>query len=110
MASNVKFIKSDSVDYMIRCKQKFDLIFLDGSHQADVVYNEMPCAINLLNPNGIILLHDFYPNNKPLWDNNVILPGPYLAINRFHQFNTVINRNYPSFLISTILNNKFYIQ
>lgn len=84
LANNVKFIKSDSVDYMKRCKQKFDLIFLDGSHQANVVYNEMPCALNLLNPNGIILLHDFYPNNKPLWDNNVILPGPYLAMHRYN--------------------------
>ena len=83
LVDNVKFIKSNSVDYMTSCTQKFDLIFLDGSHQAEVVYNEIPLAMNLLNPNSIILLHDYYPDNKPIWDNNVIIPGPYLAINRY---------------------------
>ena len=84
LSDNVEFIKSNSVDYMKSCTQNFDLIFLDGSHEAEVVYNEIPLALSLLNPNGIILLHDYYPNNKPIWNNNVILPGPYLAINRYN--------------------------
>lgn len=83
LASNVKFIKSDSVDYMKNCTQNYDLIFLDGSHRAEELYNEIPLALNLLNSDGIILLHDYYPNNKPIWDDNNIIPGPYLAIDRY---------------------------
>ena len=83
LADNVKFIKSNSVNYMKSCSQDYDLIFLDGSHKAEEVYNEIPLALNLLNPNGIILLHDYYPNNKPIWNDNVIIPGPYLAIDRY---------------------------
>jgi len=84
LSDNVDFIKSNSVDYMKSCTQNFDLIFLDGSHEAEVVYNEIPLALSLLNPNGIILLHDYYPNNKPIWNNNIILPGPYLATDRYN--------------------------
>ena len=31
------------------------------------VYREVPLALGLLKPGGIILLHDFYPGARPLW-------------------------------------------
>ena len=58
------------------------MIFLDGLHDADMVYREVPLAVKLLNPGGLILLHDFFPNLKPLWSDGKVVPGPWLAIER----------------------------
>ena len=83
MADSVHFIQGSSVDYLKNTTQKFDFIFLDGDHSAQAVYQEVPLALNLLNPNGVILLHDYYPNGQPLWSNNYLIDGPYRAIERF---------------------------
>jgi predicted O-methyltransferase YrrM len=80
--SKVSFVADDSIKFLKNCKQKFDFIFLDGSHKAKMVFQEVPLALRLLNENGIILLHDYFPGNKPLWDNVPAIPGPYLAINK----------------------------
>lgn len=82
MEERVSFVSSPSVEFMKNCEEKFDFIFLDGGHSADLVYQELPLAVKLLNPNGIILLHDYFPENKPIWNNNLIIPGPYLATER----------------------------
>lgn len=79
----VEFIAQPSVDYLTNCGRKFDFIFLDGSHAAEVVYQEVPLALQALNENGIILLHDYYPQLRPLWSNGKVIGGPYLATERF---------------------------
>lgn len=81
--SFVKFVTDNSINYTTNCKQKFDFIFLDGSHAADIVYQEIPRALKLLNKNGVILLHDYFPSMKPLWSDGSVIPGPFLAIRRF---------------------------
>jgi len=81
-SSFVDFVVNDSFDYMTSCKQTFDFIFLDGDHLATTVYREIPAALNLLNPNGVILLHDYFPEGKPLWSNGIVVPGPFLAVKR----------------------------
>jgi predicted O-methyltransferase YrrM len=81
-SDKVTFRCQPSVEYLAQCQDKYDLIFLDGGHSAELVYRELPLACRLLNENGIILLHDYFPNNKPIWDNNSIIPGPYLATER----------------------------
>lgn len=80
--SFVNFIADTSLNYAANCTEKYDFIFLDGSHAASVVYQEIPRAVKLLNPNGVILLHDFFPALKPLWSEGSVIPGPYLAIDR----------------------------
>jgi predicted O-methyltransferase YrrM len=80
--SFVAFVADTSLNYAANCKQKFDFIFLDGSHAASVVYQEIPMALKLLNPNGVILLHDYFPGMKPLWSDGSIIPGPYQATER----------------------------
>jgi predicted O-methyltransferase YrrM len=80
--NNVNFVKSRSTDFMRACSERFDLIFLDGAHEAEVVYQEIPLALALLRPSGFILLHDFFPNLKPLWSDGKVIPGPWLAIER----------------------------
>jgi cephalosporin hydroxylase len=77
----VEFKVSDSVVFLEKCKEKFDFIFLDGNHKAKFVYREIVLASKLLNSGGAILIHDYYPNNKPIWGEKVI-PGPFLAVSR----------------------------
>ena len=79
----VTFNHAGSIEFMNACRLKFDFIFLDGDHSAATVYQEIPLALSLLKPGGIILLHDYFPEAKPLWSNRVVIPGPYLAVNRF---------------------------
>lgn len=79
----VNFITQPSVDFLSTSKERYDFIFLDGSHEAEMVYKELPLALKLLNKNGVILLHDYFPDKKPLWNNNVVIFGPYLACSRF---------------------------
>ena len=78
----VQFKTCSSLEYLKKCVQKFDLIFLDGDHSASTTYQEIPAALNLLNPGGSILLHDYFPNLKPLWSNGSLIHGPFLAAKR----------------------------
>ena len=78
----VRFVASDSLDYLTRCAGRYDLIFLDGSHAATTVYQEIPAALACLNPGGRILLHDYYPDLTPLWSDGALVPGPWLAVAR----------------------------
>jgi len=79
----VEFVISPSVAFLNKCSMRFDLIFLDGGHEASTVYQEVPAALKLLNPGGLILLHDIYPDQRPLWSDGLVVPGPWLAIERF---------------------------
>jgi predicted O-methyltransferase YrrM len=80
---DVRFIVSPSIWYLGNTKARFDLIFLDGGHEAATVYTEIPLALALLKPGGLILLHDVYPDEQPLWDDGFVVPGPWMALERF---------------------------
>ncbi|MDN3555234.1 class I SAM-dependent methyltransferase [Halomonas maura] len=83
--SFVEFVKDTSFNYAEKCQRTFDFIFLDGDHSATTVYQEIPLALKLLNKDGIILLHDYFPNMKPLWTNSSVIPGPFLATERLRR-------------------------
>lgn len=83
--SLVEFITDNSLHFADNCQRKFDCVFLDGDHSAATVYQEVPVALDLLKDNGVILLHDYFPNMKPLWNNGSVIPGPYLAIERLRR-------------------------
>lgn len=74
-----------SLDLIKNTTETFDFIFLDGDHSGGTVYQEIPAALNILNPNGAILLHDYFPEMKPLWSNGSLVEGPYLATERLIQ-------------------------
>ncbi|NBC26849.1 MAG: hypothetical protein GVY08_08305 [Bacteroidetes bacterium] len=78
----VNFKADKSLNFMNETNESFDFIFLDGSHNASNVYQEIPAALQLLNPEGNILLHDYYPDNKPLWKDRKPVYGPYRAVER----------------------------
>lgn len=78
----VSFVTRDSVDYLAAAEERFDLIFLDGNHSARTVYREVPTALRLLNPGGVLLLHDYYPGLRPLWSDGSLIAGPVLGTER----------------------------
>lgn len=80
----VKFVAENSLSFLARDTNTYDFIFLDGDHAAVTNYQEIDLALRHLNPNGYILLHDYFPNLKPLWSDGSIIPGPFLAAQR-HQ-------------------------
>ena len=89
--SFVEFITCPSLEYMQKCDSKFDFIFLDGDHSAKTVYREIFHASRLLNKNGTILLHDYFPKLKPLWSNGNVVFGPYMAVHRLIREGVSIN-------------------
>ncbi|MFP4501380.1 MAG: class I SAM-dependent methyltransferase [Candidatus Hydrogenedentota bacterium] len=81
-ADFVDFVAKPSLTFLAGSEERFDFIFLDGDHSAKTVYEEIPAALARLNPNGVILLHDYFPKLKPLWSNGSVIPGPFLANER----------------------------
>lgn len=71
--------------------QRFDFVFLDGDHGARTVYEELSAALPLLHEGGAILLHDYCPKAKPLFPEDVIIPGPFRAMARICKENRAID-------------------
>lgn len=79
----VNFITESSINFLKKTNKKYNFIFLDGNHSSNYVYKEISLALNLLEKNGIILLHDYFPNGQALWeDSKKIIYGPFLAFKR----------------------------
>jgi len=85
MGEQVTFRACDSISFLQSCNDRFDFVFLDGSHAAKSVYNEIPLVQRCLNAGAVILLHDFFPDGKPLWPGLRPLPGPWLAYARLRR-------------------------
>ena len=81
----VRFRVADSLEFLRDNQEPFDFCFLDGNHSAKWVYNEVQLVQRALRPGSVILLHDFFPDAKPLWQNTTALPGPWMAINRLRR-------------------------
>tara|TARA_B110000977_G_scaffold198662_1_gene284033 strand:- start:911 stop:1591 length:681 start_codon:yes stop_codon:yes gene_type:complete len=54
-------IKKTSDDFFKFNKEKFDIIFIDGLHHYEQVIEDINNALNILNDNGHILVHDCLP-------------------------------------------------
>jgi predicted O-methyltransferase YrrM len=63
-------------------QQRFDFIFIDGSHRAADVYEDVAGALGCIGPNGVVALHDFYPSARPIWPESPAIPGVYLGVVR----------------------------
>jgi 3'-phosphoadenosine 5'-phosphosulfate sulfotransferase (PAPS reductase)/FAD synthetase len=55
--------KLTSTEFFKTNTDSFDIIFIDGLHHSDQVYEDITNALNVLNAGGIILIHDALPNN-----------------------------------------------
>jgi predicted O-methyltransferase YrrM len=80
--SLVRFVHQPSPEFLAGGADDYDLIFLDGDHSPATVYREVPAALRRLRPGGHILLHDYFPGGRPLWPDEVVIQGPWLAIER----------------------------
>ncbi|NTW98017.1 MAG: class I SAM-dependent methyltransferase, partial [Oscillochloris sp.] len=72
----VRFVVANSLDFLARAEETYDLIFLDGDHTAVVNYREISAALPALSPGGYILLHDYFPQLRPLWDDGPAISEP----------------------------------
>ena len=86
----VTFRAASSSNYLATAQEKFDFIFLDGDHSSRTVYKEVSMALNILNQNGVILLHDYYPAGKALFNDGNIIAGPFMALDRIMRENKEI--------------------
>jgi predicted O-methyltransferase YrrM len=78
----VRFEVGRSLDVLVDGHRRYGMIFLDGNHDAEVVYQEIPLALQRLEPPGLIMLHDYFPDLRPLWPGWVPITGPGRAIAR----------------------------
>ncbi|MBI5764189.1 MAG: class I SAM-dependent methyltransferase [Planctomycetes bacterium] len=76
----VTFVTMNSLDYYPTCNRTFDFVFIDSSHSAKATWVEVVAAMKVLSPGGVILLHDYYPGGRALWEDGAPIPGPYRAI------------------------------
>jgi predicted O-methyltransferase YrrM len=76
---DVSFVTSDSVAFLTETDLRFDFIFLDGDHSKETVLKEILKSLTVLNKNGVILLHDYFPGRKPLWSDGSVDAGPFEA-------------------------------
>jgi len=75
-----KFFKDTSDNFFANNNEKFDIIYIDGSHEAFQVYKDINNSWNSLNINGLIICDDyFYGDIRSGNDSN----RPANAINRF---------------------------
>jgi len=75
----------------LQTSERFDLVFLDGDHSKLAVYREISAALRILNPNGLILLHDFYPGLKPRTPGGRMIEGPFVASERIMREQSGLN-------------------
>jgi predicted O-methyltransferase YrrM len=78
----ISFVTDGSLDFLASCEERYDFIFLDGDHAPRAVYQELPSALSVLQTDGVILLHDYFPGLKPLWSDGAVIQGPWLAVER----------------------------
>lgn len=55
-----------SDEFFVQNQSKFDLIFVDGLHEADQVYKDVENSLACLAPNGTIVCHDINPMEEYL--------------------------------------------
>ena len=86
LTRRVRFVQETALEFLTRTSEdSYDLILLDGDHGATAVYREIPAALRVLCHGGTVVLHDYYPNAKPLWPGEMVVPGPFLASARLRR-------------------------
>ena len=75
----VETFKGTSDAFFLKQKDKYDVIYIDGSHETDQVYKDIKNSWNILNVNGILICDDYFYGNIYKNPDNV----PSIAINKF---------------------------
>ena len=85
--NNINFFTYKSYDFFKMNKNKYDFIFIDGSHQFKDVYDDICNSLKILNKYGLILIHDYYYSKNKV-NNKIISYGPYFALKK------ILNENH----------------
>jgi predicted O-methyltransferase YrrM len=80
-ADAVKILKGRSQDELPNIQDTFDLIYVDGDHTAQSVWQDLQQAHRLLSPGGILVCDDYEWNPVEFQDRPDMTPRP--AIDRF---------------------------
>jgi predicted O-methyltransferase YrrM len=86
----VTFVMDNSRHFFANNKDTFDFIFLDGDHAAETVYDEIVSALEVINENGLIVLHDYFPGGRPLWSDGSVITGPFTATEKLRSTGAAI--------------------
>ena len=78
-AIETTFVTDDSRHFFANTEDSFDFIFLDGDHAAETVYEDIVSSLEVINKNGLIVLHDYFPGGRPLWSDGSVICGPFTA-------------------------------
>jgi predicted O-methyltransferase YrrM len=87
----IDFHTQPSIEFMDSTRRHFDFVFLDGYHGARTVYEEVGAALRLLDSEGVVLLHDYYPRGKALYPRELAIGGPFYALHRIRKENLAID-------------------
>lgn len=85
LAAHTRFVAKPAAIYLAQCDRTYDLIFLDGDHAEEAVYLDIAATLKILRPEGVILLHDYFPDERPLWSNGAVGAGPFRAVRRIRE-------------------------
>ena len=55
-------VRKTSDDFFLTNTKNFDIIFIDGLHEYNQVKKDIKNSLKILNPNGVVMLHDCLPN------------------------------------------------
>ena len=61
---NMNLFVGTSINLAEIVEEKFDHIYIDGSHLKEWVLIDLECALKMIKPNGIICGHEYYENKK----------------------------------------------
>lgn len=78
--------ESEGSDALLReIEETFDFVFIDGDHSAPGVYRDAAGVLRHLSDGAIVMLHDYYPQGRPIWDGEPALPGTSAAADRLQR-------------------------
>ena len=86
----VTFVVDNSRHFFTGNKERFDFIFIDGDHTAETVYEEIVSSLDVINENGLIVLHDYFPDGRPLWSDGSVISGPFTATEKLRSTGVAI--------------------
>jgi len=70
------FIKSDSIKFLEKCQEHYDLVYVDDWHSYTHVKREIELIENLIDEKSIVLLHDSMGlNNHPNYTKTINYPA-----------------------------------
>lgn len=76
------YMPSQMARFEQRIASEANLVSVDITDVNSSASKPIPAALKLLNHDGVILLHDYFPQLSPLWSDGLVIPGPFLAAHR----------------------------